>query len=633
MFTYSSLQRSIATLLESIKAFQERDLKSLRSEMLEALSKLKIEAVPLRGTKSESQIAGTSRAGRDRLSEQTAEILSLREANAELKRASARSQAERDSLFGELGAVRAELAEVKAELNGRKPILAVKRSEEADTPGCTPDSVPTTNENKPAASPEEGSRGRTDSLDERVQETGIDVEMEESTTFLERRQRWQTLTWTSQTTYHVLGSGVADGCRMVGGTFFKRSTEGKLLMLRLPTAKHPEYTFITDSHFLNAQPNGFAYDASQELLMASGITSRLVWIAMYSPPSKSDKCKWILLVEPWDGHPPDTQKDQTIQICGDVVGLLIRDRGESRLLICRAKTKELIWISQDEPSFPNVYSFTLVSPTLFHVTVIDESESGSKIAVYSLDPSVATSQKRVKHIASLLLPPLTKGASIISVECHTEPLREDGSPRIHSQLTVLHIKFACADCEEASYLTRTEEYQLVLPTSTFIHYWKRAHSPGAVLPVVVPWEEWGPYKTRWVPCSPAPQSLFGVKRKAWTRHIHGPRILALPTGDRTLEVLDFDFDNPIPSPSGVVVSSNPNRNSFEQSIHTESTIIQAGPVFSQNVVSALPYRKTIKREALRDQDFAGYMVDEERIVGVSVRDSDQRVSKLTTLTF
>ena len=65
---------------------------------------------------------------------------------------------------------------------------------------------------------------------------------------------------------------------------------------------------------------------------------------MYSPPSKSDKCKWILLVEPWDGHPPDTQKDQTIQICGDVVGLLIRDRGESRLLICRAKTKELIWV-------------------------------------------------------------------------------------------------------------------------------------------------------------------------------------------------------------------------------------------------------------------------------------------------
>jgi hypothetical protein len=94
------------------------------------------------------------------------------------------------------------------------------------------------------------------------------------------------------------------------------------------------------------------------------------------------------------------------------------------------------------------------------------------------------------------------------------------------------------------------------------------------------------------------------------RHIHGPRIVALPTGDRSIEVLDFDFD-----PNSPPVDLD---RSFERRIHTEPTIIRAGTVFCDNVVSALPYRKTIKREALHDHDFAGYMIDEERIVAVSV---------------
>jgi hypothetical protein len=235
-----SLQRSIATLLESVKAFQERELKSPRSEMLKALAKLK--------------------------------TFSLSKSNAELQRALETSRVERDNLSEELSTVKSALAEVTAELNALK-VKVKKKNDEADTPGCTPDGA------KKSASLEEDSTvqesGRTDSADERVavsQEAGADVEIKE--TFQERRQRWQTLTWTSQNSYDVEGSSLTYTCRVVGGMFLKRSNEGKLFTLQLPTAKHPEYKVITDSDFSNAQPFGFAHDASQNRLVASGISSR-----------------------------------------------------------------------------------------------------------------------------------------------------------------------------------------------------------------------------------------------------------------------------------------------------------------------------------------------------------------------
>ncbi|RXW12657.1 hypothetical protein EST38_g13195 [Candolleomyces aberdarensis] len=57
--------------------------------------------------------------------------------------------------------------------------------------------------------------------------------------------------------------------------------------------------------------------------------------------------------------------------------------------------------------------------------------------------------------------------------------------------------------------------------------------------------------------------------------------------------------------------------SLQQDICIGPTVIPAGNVFSDDVVFSLPYMKTIRREAL-EEDFAGFAIDEERIIAISV---------------
>ncbi|RXW16165.1 hypothetical protein EST38_g9691 [Candolleomyces aberdarensis] len=73
---------------------------------------------------------------------------------------------------------------------------------------------------------------------------------------------------------------------------------------------------------------------------------------------------------------------------------------------------------------------------------------------------------------------------------------------------------------------------------------------------------------------------------------------------------------------------------LQQDICTGPTVIPAGHVFRDDLVSTLPYMKTTRRGVL-DEDFAGLAIDEERIIAISVdrSGSKPRISKLTTMTF
>lgn len=85
--------------------------------------------------------------------------------------------------------------------------------------------------------------------------------------------------------------------------------------------------------------------------------------------------------------------------------------------------------------------------------------------------------------------------------------------------------------------------------------------------------------------------------------------MALPAEGPGIEVLDFNFD-----PNSPRVNTDP---SLQQDICIDPTVIPAGDVFSDDVVSSLPYIKTTMRGVL-NEDFAGFAIDEERIIAISV---------------
>ncbi|KAJ2932864.1 hypothetical protein H1R20_g4229, partial [Candolleomyces eurysporus] len=452
----------------------------------------------------------------------------------------------------------------------------------------------------------------------------------------ERRRRWETLTWTNQETYNIEGSCSAYQL-VAGGMFIKTSDEGNMLILQLPTSRAPIYRAIT---LRNLKTNifGFASDASQDLLVFFGCNRGSVWIAMYSPTGSKpalhpEATRQILQVQRgsytyhsgYDEYSADgasdDRNDYTLKIAGDFVGMLIYTPWKflSRLLVWNWKIGTLIGDTLGTRGHSyGAHEFSFVSPMLFYMTTI--ANDVESIELYSINLSSNTSSG-FTHLASLLLPPIQKGVTIVPVRCTTESLQANGPPNHFgtSQLSVLQIKYTTC-----SGLFNSEQFQLVVPTSVFIDYWNDSQSQTLDLPMTAQWDTWGPSKTLWIPGRPlVPLSLFESRpENLWTRYLCGQRVLALPTEGPGIEVLDFNFD-----PDSPPVNMDP---SLQQDICIGPTVIPAGNVFRDDVVSSLPYIKTTRRGVL-NEDFAGFAIDEERIIAISVEGS--RISKLTTMTF
>jgi hypothetical protein len=90
--------------------------------------------------------------------------------------------------------------------------------------------------------------------------------------------------------------------------------------------------------------------------------------------------------------------------------------------------------------------------------------------------------------------------------------------------------------------------------------------------------------------------------------VHGQRVVAPTNIDQTIQVFDFNVHPNSPPPS----------DASPKHPRTTPTIVPPGNVFCDNVVSRLPYYIITKTGAL-DEDFDGFMIDQERIVALSVR--------------
>jgi hypothetical protein len=87
-----------------------------------------------------------------------------------------------------------------------------------------------------------------------------------------------------------------------------------------------------------------------------------------------------------------------------------------------------------------------------------------------------------------------------------------------------------------------------------------------------------------------------------------------------LEVLDFNVHvNGLPDQIGVGEDGEPLSNTKSVfTVHTEPLVVPKVEIFVEDVVTRLPYTSAMRRDM--GDYYSGFMIDEERLVGLRVRE-------------
>jgi hypothetical protein len=119
----------------------------------------------------------------------------------------------------------------------------------------------------------------------------------------------------------------------------------------------------------------------------------------------------------------------------------------------------------------------------------------------------------------------------------------------------------------------------------------------------VPWNTWGPSNTRW--------------GKSWCHAAYGLRVIDMLIGEsyKKLRLLDF---NSYTLSTSVSHSGAPLDSLRKGRVVVEGSRIPAGPIFSEDVNSYLPYREIIAEEHLDIDVMVRVWMDENRIVLLKV---------------
>jgi hypothetical protein len=161
----------------------------------------------------------------------------------------------------------------------------------------------------------------------------------------------------------------------------------------------------------------------------------------------------------------------------------------------------------------------------------------------------------------------------------------------------------------------------------------------------VHWEDWGPQNTRfmsygiqfkwlrsvWFPSRPLFFARSG-KAHSSTRYVHGQKVVCPPytVGQGTkrisvLEVLDFNVHverlPPEISARDILDHENPEKvpDSCVLCVETGPSTVVKPDIFTDPVVSQLPYTRAIRMHM--EEMYSGFMIDEERVVGLRVRNT------------
>ncbi|KAF6756624.1 hypothetical protein DFP72DRAFT_893252 [Ephemerocybe angulata] len=431
------------------------------------------------------------------------------------------------------------------------------------------------------------------------------------------RKRWQTLTWSGKQTYSVEGS--CNAYELVDGLFVKTDEEGNILILELPTIQDPTFQVLAKCN-LGFNPGDFALDATQDLIVFLKLEQgpgtlehrraslRVFSISKMQP--HSDACRPIFNFDVHNDAVWGISIHRAItQIAGDVVGVFVCTGTTARLMVWNWKTGSLIGDSKDSHLSAAAYSFSFVSPTLFYVTTLADA---GVIAVYSINPQEASSG--FLHVASLSLPPIQDVAVINTLGCHSEPYRAKKSSKtfMTSLDKQMHV-FAIV------YISVTDfshfNYRMYAPASLFLFYHALYKRRGSTSPVEARWDDWGPFRTRF---------LSSSSSYSWLRYVHGQRVVS-PAVKNTLRVLDFNVQ-------GLAPKCFASTNDEGPSSRMPPTALPPGNVFCEVIFSRLPYFET--KKDLPTRDFDGFMIDHERIVALGVDAPEtSAIGRLTVYTF
>jgi hypothetical protein len=235
----------------------------------------------------------------------------------------------------------------------------------------------------------------------------------------------------------------------------------------------------------------------------------------------------------------------------------------------------------------------------------------------------------------LSLPPLTRSASIIGLDCRAEPNPTGPGPlaipapsnrpfRDKSEDAV--ILFSIRIHPGQFHFPQSRPFTFIVHRRVLLDHIPAAHRACAPFcsttepapeTVEVPWEAWGPSATRWFESDPASVS--------WITTTAGQRAVTMEDGASTpIIVRDFNTYAVRSARARAAAGGHlqqrcdwnevlPNGNTM--TLKVDNSVLVAGSVFKDDVRSSLPYVEIVTRE---EYHYEGVLIDEERILGLKV---------------
>ncbi|KAH9895700.1 senescence-associated protein-domain-containing protein [Cubamyces lactineus] len=414
---------------------------------------------------------------------------------------------------------------------------------------------------------------------------------------MERRKRWRWLDWSQVAAFPT--PALCQAYELVDGVFASSMSTGlgasrHLSLTRLPTASEPART--TEWQDLGAPIRDFAIDPSQDLV------ALVIDEDTHENKPHPNAAKTELYA------PISFQVGTSfIQIVDDVIGVFFWIHGPG-LIIWNWRTGRTVvqCLEFDLPT--SAYDFGFLSNRAFMVTV---AHGQGYIEIYTfnadLDVSVqtqsppSTGRRPPVRIATLLLPSVKPGKNLQRFATHSGPFvgrPTPGRPFETSPDCRLHVM-------ELGYGDHFERFSLFVRNRHLLSYIPPDLGfSETYMPVTVAWDEWGPENTRFVSI---------IARFQWLRYVHGERVVLPPVpGAPSSLLLTLDFnvhlkrvDDPLPLGDG------------DETVMSDGAPLSSN-IFLEPVVSKLPFIIRARVQPPVEQEYSGYMIDQDHLVGMRV---------------
>ncbi|KAL0954928.1 hypothetical protein HGRIS_003861 [Hohenbuehelia grisea] len=257
----------------------------------------------------------------------------------------------------------------------------------------------------------------------------------------------------------------------------------------------------------------------------------------------------------------------------------------------------------------------VLSPTAYIITSV--AGQGS-IDIYSLRVTDDSSRLASVHVGSLSLPPINSDAQLVWFSGHLsvypapsqspQPFLPANDSAIISMVLEYENEPAGAD-----FVT-----ELHVPSKVFLSY-IQDYECSEAMPVLEPWNEWGPLDTRMfvTPAEPIFES-----HNYGQRVIHSPEPVPSQPGMTLVEVLDFNPHAARSFPCDAF--GYPTKTRLQ--VHHEPSVIRNPDIFSECVVTLLPYTSM---GSYVEGSFSGFVLDDERLIGIRGIVTAEVINQLT----